>query len=126
MITDDGLEAMMTFIKEGSNSSYPTHIGVGTGTTAPVAGDTALANEVFPTSSVRTSTGVKLSNDVIGYNIVVLNSEANSNTLAEFGLFDATTGGTMFTRQTHPDIVKDANIIVPYDVALAVKSKIGG
>jgi len=73
-----------------------THGAVGTGTTAPAAGDTTLQTEVLRktlTVTTNPSTGKAHLEFVVDY------TEANGNTLTEVGIFNAASGGTMLMRK---------------------------
>lgn len=81
-------------------------IAVGTGTTAPAATDTALQASVFSNSITRRIQ----ENKKVTFQLLILQSEANGNTLAEIGLLKAT---TLVARAViSPTIVKTSAIMV--------------
>jgi len=83
LITDAGLQLCRDLIASDQNFE-PTHIAVGTGTTAADALDTALETEVF--RNTITLTEVNL-NEVV-FQLFITELQANGNTLTETGLFN--------------------------------------
>ncbi len=86
-----------------------THMGVGTGTTGVVAGDTALETEVDRNALV-TSGGVASTNTVEFES--VWNAGDGTGALTEAGLFSASTGGTMLARTVFSVVNKSASDIL--------------
>lgn len=83
-----------------------THGAVGTGTTAPAAGDTTLQTEVLRktlTVTTNPSTGKAHLEFVVDY------TEANGNTLTEVGIFNAASGGTMLMRKLFASNIPKTN-----------------
>lgn len=78
----------------GDSTAVPTHVAIGTGSTAALATDTALVTEV-DRNALAASTATA---GVITFRGFFSKSEANGNTIAEMGLFDQSSGGTMFCR----------------------------
>ena len=71
-----------------------SHIGFGTGVTTPTDLDTALTTPIIR----KTFDETPIKNTGLGtyeFSTILGLTEANGNTLAETGLFDAETGGTM-------------------------------
>lgn len=67
----------------GGLRRWPTHMAVGTSSTAPADGDTALGAEVYRaliTHRVQLAEGIK-------FQLYIPTTEANGSTLAECGLF---------------------------------------
>lgn len=104
-IVDAGLNLARDLLGGGN---YPvSHIAVGTGTTAPVAGDTTLETEVFR----KALTATDFDPQKVTFTMFLDTGEANGNTLTEGGLFNAFAAGDMFSRVLIvPSIVKDASI----------------
>jgi hypothetical protein len=96
---------------DGDSVNGVTHFAVGTGTTAVVDNDTTLGTQVFrDVTTVRTSTAQKLE---VQYFLGT--GDANGNTLAEIGLFNAASAGTMYARVILAStIVKDATKAVTF------------
>ena len=86
-----------------------THMGVGTGTTGAVAGDTALETQVDRNALV-TSGGVASTNTVEFES--VWNAGDGTGALTEAGLFSASTGGTMLARTVFSVVNKSASDIL--------------
>ena len=86
-----------------------THMGVGTGTTGVVAGDTALETQVDRNGLV-TSGGVASTNTVEFE--AVWNAGDGTGALTEAGLFSASTGGTMLARTVFSVVNKSASDIL--------------
>lgn len=87
----------------GANSGLFNYVGLGTSSTSEAAGDTALG---AATGSRGQDTGVGLINGTgPTYAIIQPASFTGiSATIAESGLFDASTGGHMFARKTFTGI----------------------
>lgn len=82
----------------------PTHMAVGTGTTAAAVGDTALVTEaarVALTSKSRSGNVLTLVGDYA--------AGTATATLTEAGCFNAATGGDMYSRSVFAGIPKGAN-----------------
>ena len=92
-----------------SGGSYPTHIGVGTGTTAESAMDTALEAEVMREAiSDYSITTTDVTNDTATFETTI--SFSDSYAITEYGLFDAASAGNLFARKVQTAIdVSDGN-----------------
>jgi len=71
--------------------TFPTHIAIGTGTTAVTVTDTAMETET-DRNALSTTTS---SSGVVTFKVFFSKSEANGVTLSEVGLFDASSSGTL-------------------------------
>lgn len=89
----------------GTGASKPSHIAVGTGTTAPSASQTALVSEIGtrvavthsnPSGSVWRMVGTFGPGNAVG-------------AITEAGVFTASSGGTMLARQVFAVINKDSD-----------------
>jgi hypothetical protein len=119
MITNTGLTWVRDRIAGSSNDI--THIGVGTGTTAAVAGDTTLGTEVYPDTVDRNAaTGSSPSAYKRRYTMTLAVGDANGSTLTEVGAFTAATAGTMPLRQVHTGIAKTIAISVKYQIDVTI------
>ena len=74
-----------------------THIAFGTGTATTTSGMTALANEVYRSTVTRSWNSSTREITLSG--TIPTNSNINAS-IAEVGLFNASSGGTMFDRAT--------------------------
>ena len=106
VVTNVGRNKFASLLAEDI-SVFPSHIGIGTGTTAAAVTDTALATEVDRNAFISQSASA----GVITYKAFFSKSEANGNTIAEVGLFDAAASGNMFCRSIlSSTIAKTASI----------------
>ena len=104
VVTNNGV-ARIAAVWAADSSTTPTHIGIGTDNTAAATTDTALGAEV-DRNAILTDFA---SGAVATFKAFFSKSEANGNTIAEVGMFDAASGGTMFCRSVLvSSIVKDA------------------
>lgn len=87
-----------------------SHCAVGTGSTAATANDTALGAEVFRSAITQF---IPLSGQ-LQVKHYLSSTQANGNTLTEAGLFNASSGGTMFARVTYAGIAKTSAISITY------------
>lgn len=92
LVVDAGVNLLRDRILGTGNAL--THMAIGTGTTAVAAGQTALTTEVV--RGAFTSTTASAKKQTIKYYLD--GSTANGNTLAEAGLFNAASTGTMYAR----------------------------
>lgn len=86
---------------EGASSAVMSHLAVGSSSTAPAAGDTALGSEV---ARVALMSAVAASN-TITY-IAQFPAGTGTGALEEAGIFNDGTSGTMLARVTFPVINK--------------------
>ena len=94
-----------------------TYGAFGTDDTTPTSADTALGDEIFrgtidEVDSSGTSTVIISSR--------LLSTDANGNAIAEYGTFDAATGGSMFNRGTITTINKTSDIQIFIDTIFTV------
>lgn len=87
----------------GVADAVMSHLAVGTGSTAPVAGNTTLETEL---SRVALTSGVKSSNTAV-YTATVP-AGTGTGALTEAGIFNDATVGTMLCRTTFTTINKGA------------------
>lgn len=93
VVTNVGRNKFAELIAQDT-SAFPSHIAIGTGSTAATVTDTALGTEVDRNALASDSA----TTGVITYKAFFSKSEANGNTIAEVGLFDAAASGNMFCR----------------------------
>lgn len=89
-----------------NSANYIQYLGIGSGTTAPAAGQTALtaqlgARRAFDSTPTVSTTGVTVCT-------CLFPAGQSTGSVAEAGLFTATTGGAMFSRVTFTAIPKQA------------------
>ena len=93
VVTNDGRDAFAALLAQDT-SAFPSHIGVGTSATAAAVTDTALGAEVDRNAILADFA----SGGVATFKSYFSQSEANGSTLAEVGMFDASTSGTLMCR----------------------------
>lgn len=105
----------------GTSETVPSLFKVGTGTNTPVVADTDLQTAVEITAGVYTKTfatgyPIVTPTDVsVTYRCVLAATEANGNTLTEFGIFNTDGTPIMMSRDTYAAITKNAYIQVVYE-----------
>ena len=104
----------------GNTVTWPTHIGIGTSSTAPTASDTALGAEVFPYGSQRAEISYKTKSNPkkAVFHLSILPAQANGQSLKEVAAFNAGTGGTMANRLTHNAINKTSSFELVYQITI--------
>ena len=102
-------------IKEGVKDkidSEATHVAVGTDNTTPTSSDTTLGSEVLRKARQDYTEGTS---DVV-VSLWISSLEANGNDLKEVGIFNASSGGTLLTRETFTTISKSSNTELWIDI----------
>jgi len=80
-----------------SGGTIPQHVAIGTGSTAVQLTDTTLGTEVETrTSGTVTRTTTSTTNDT--FQVVGTVTATGARTIAEVGIFDASTSGNLFIR----------------------------
>lgn len=95
VVTTVGKEAIVDALQGTFTLSDFKFHGVGTGSTAPTAGDTALVTEVE-----TRATGTQTENGSTTYETVGTVTATAARAIQEAGLFSASTAGTMLARVT--------------------------
>lgn len=116
MIVDTGKKYVANRIA-GTAATQIVHIAIGTGATAPAAGDTALGTEV---ARLRVN-NITINQNVgeIIYNIT-FPAGTGSGKITEAGLFDASANGIMFARFNFTAINKSANTALNINYTLSL------
>lgn len=104
LITTNGQNGIADQLLASPTITKPTHMGIGTGTTAPAVGNTALVTEV----GTRQSLTKTRSNNVVT-NVATFGAGVGTGAITEAGIFTAATAGTMYSRITFSPINKGAN-----------------
>ncbi len=120
-MTDAFLNAIRNVIY-GDTETMPSHIGIGTGSTAVVASDTTLETEVYPYGSSRASISSKSKSATkeIVIQLSLLPAQANGNALKEVGGFNAAIDGTMTNRFVHNAIDKTSSFELIYHITITL------
>lgn len=106
-----------SMLKTTSNSpAAMTHMGIGTGTTAAAAGDTALGT---PSGTRQTISG-SVTGAVVTYSATFA-AGVGTGAITEAGIFNASTGGTMLCRTVFSAVNKGANdsIAITWNVTVS-------
>jgi len=103
LIVDTGLNFICDRMKDDETAM--THMALGSGTTAPAAGNTALESQLGSREALDSST---VTNNQIVY---ISSFEASDATgaVSEAGIFNAASGGTMLCRVTFAVVNKAAD-----------------
>ena len=97
----------------------PSQFKVGTGTTTPTTADTDLEtavniNGVEPKDFVSGYPVLDEVNNQVTIRCFLLTTEANANSLTEFGLFNEDASALMFSRAVHTALTKTTSVQVIY------------
>lgn len=105
LVVNTGL-AKIAQLLAGTSSSPIEYIGIGTGTTSPAVGNTALETPVGSRKQgTRSVVTTDIANDTLRVE-VMFNSGEGTGAITEAGLFDAVSAGAMFSRQVFGVITK--------------------
>ncbi len=102
ILTNVGIAAVASRISGDGAEAVFNYLAVGTGTTAAAATDTALVTEVTTGGLARTTAVVPrstttIADDTAEYS-VIFTSTTFAGTIAELGIFNAATAGTLLAR----------------------------
>lgn len=114
VITTAGIEEIIALLTSGGSAF--THLAVGSGTTTASSGQTALVNE----TTRSTFTNEVVSTDRITWQYLLPATASNGVTLAEAGVFNSASGGTMLNRYTYTAFTKNSGIQALYTVVLTI------
>jgi hypothetical protein len=104
LIVDVGRDGIMEQLVAAPAVAKPTHMAVGTGATAPAAGNTALGAEVDRNSLTTKTRSLGVLTMVGDWAA----GDATNAALAEAGVFNAASGPAMYSRATFTAIDKQA------------------
>jgi len=88
----------------GSSATQPTYCAWGTGTTTPASTDTTLEGEV-QRNVINISSVV---DNVVTHETLLTTAQANGNAITKSGLFNASSGGTLFVENLYGAIQKSS------------------
>ena len=102
------------------STEFMTYIALGSGTSGPTSGDTALGTE-FSGGGYSRVDGTLSSSANVWTNTATFAPGNGTGAVTEAGLFSASTSGTMFARQVFPVYNKQAGdtLIVVWNVTFA-------
>jgi hypothetical protein len=104
LIVTTGKHAIADQLLASPTLSKPTHMGIGTGTTAPAVGNTALVTEV----GTRQSLSKTRSGNVVTL-VASFGAGVGTGAITEAGIFTAASSGTMYSRIVFAAINKGSN-----------------
>lgn len=94
MLVDTGIQTIAGAM--GGSGAIPTHLAIGTGSDTITAADTTLLTETD--RNALTSLDTSVAKDVT-YTADFGSVEISGTALSEFGLFNASSAGSMFNRE---------------------------
>lgn len=103
LVVNAGLAGMASRCNGSGGESAFTYLAVGTGTTAPAAGNTALETEIVDSGLARASATVSRVTTSVTNDTAQLDKTWNvtgTKAVTEAGAFNAASNGTMLGRQT--------------------------
>lgn len=112
MIVTDGKLEIMKWLA-GDSATAPTHIAYGSGNGGENASDTALKAEISRKTASTTRTGQE-----VLYECTIPTTEASGESIAELGLLNAASAGTLINRITFNGISKTTSFDIQIDIIL--------
>lgn len=104
LVVNTGLAFIASRMKDTTDAAM-SHMGVGTGTTAAVAGNTALETPLGSRVSLDSTT---VTSNAIEY-VATFGAGVSTGAITEAGVFNASTSGTMLCRTVFSVVNKGAN-----------------
>ena len=102
------LDGWLTVVRDamyGDAITAPTHVAIGTGTTAVTGADTTLETEVLRDAC----TNGKVGTDKVSYTKTWATTDGNGNSFTEAGAINAASAGTLANRKIFPEFAKTAS-----------------
>lgn len=119
LVTNVGIQYIIAALF-GDAHTAPTYVHWGTGSTTEAVGDTALqtASAEARTNGTKTKQTTNTTNDT--YQVVGSITSAGTQTIAEAGLFDASTAGNMYVRGTFTGIALAASDAIEFTIQIVL------
>lgn len=121
LVVSAGLAYIASRMKDAT-AGVMTHMGVGTGTTAAAAANTALETALGARVALDSTTIVttNVANDSVQY-VATYGAGVSTGAITEAGIFNALTGGTMLCRTVFSVINKGAldTLVITWKVTVA-------
>jgi hypothetical protein len=120
IFSNEGLKLMLNrAFKETPDYTAPTRFKVGTGTTTPAIAQTDLVADVTIDADEwkDLATGypsIDETNLQVTIRGIILSTEANGNSLTEFGVFNSDVSPIMISRTVHTAISKTTSVQIAY------------
>ena len=121
LVVDTGL-AYLISRAVGTSKSVMSHMALGSGTTDPAAGDTALEAQLGGRVSLD-STTISGSNDEQVVYVATFGPGDATGAVTEAGIFNASTGGDMLCRTEFPVVNKqsDDTMVITWTITLSAQ-----
>jgi hypothetical protein len=120
LVVNTGLAYIASRIKDGTATAM-SHMGIGSGSTAAAAADTALGSQLARVSLDSTTlVTTTATNDSVQY-VATFSAGTGTGAVTEAGIFNAGTSGTMLCRTVFAVINKGAldTLVITWKVAVA-------
>lgn len=121
LVVNAGLAYIASRMRDAT-AGVMTHMGIGSGTTAAAAGDTALQTQLSTRVALDSTTLVTTTatNDSVQY-VATFAAGQSTGAVTEAGIFNAATAGTMLCRTVFPVINKGAldTLVITWKVTVA-------
>jgi hypothetical protein len=121
LVVNTGLAYIASRIKDAS-ATVMSHMGVGSGTTAAAAADTALGSQLSSRVALDSTVLVTTSatDDSVQY-VATFDAGQSTGAITEAGIFNADTAGTMLCRTVFPVINKGEldTLVITWKVTVA-------
>lgn len=123
VLTNDMLDTAVESVQNQADSNF-SHGAVGTGTTDESASDSSLENEILRKARANfTSTSVSSQSGSITMSTFINSTEANGNSITEFGIFDSSSGGNLKAREVFSAVDKNSQIELFIDFNLDIEAE---
>lgn len=119
VFTLDGKNVVVDWL--ATESDAPGFFGTGSGSTIVDESDSALEGEFFPLGGSRIAMTVLRGAQEVKYDGTLTTGDGNGSVLREYGLFNANTAGSMFTRIVHSELQKNSTFEVNYLITVRVQ-----
>jgi hypothetical protein len=119
LVTNVGITKIIAALF-GDSHTAPTYIHWGTGSTTEAVGNTALqtASAEARTNGTKSKVTTNTTDDT--YQVVGSIVSAGTQTIAEAGLFDASTAGNMYVRGTFTGIALAASDAIEFTIKIVL------
>jgi hypothetical protein len=105
LVVTAGLSHIADVLSASPGQAAMSHMGIGTGSTAPAAGDTALGTEIDRNALTSRTDAT----NVVTYAGNWATGDATNSAITEAGIFNASSSGTMLARAVFAAIDKGAS-----------------
>lgn len=120
LVVNTGLAYIISRMKDAT-TTVMSHMGVGSGTTAAAAADTALQNQLARVALDSTAiVTTNVTSDSVQY-VATFNAGTGTGAVTEAGIFNAATAGIMLCRTVFPVINKGDldTLVITWKVTVA-------